>query len=139
MITGYQNFNIILKTLTFLTLCTFLNMLYYLTDNLCMIVWTQSQGINNIIWKRCKIQLTFTHQFRTSLCTSVRLSLILQGLHIFNFLPESFLKQKNHILEIILFVSQLVGNKIKGSSEEDEVSGFFVLSHLWMRGYFRLG
>ncbi len=26
-----------------------------------------------------------------------------------------------------------------GSSEEDEVSGFFVLSHLWMRGYFRLG
>ncbi len=21
----------------------------------------------------------------------------------------------------------------------DEVSGFFVLSHLWMRGYFRLG
>ena len=29
--------------------------------------------------------------------------------------------------------------KIFGSSEEDEVSGFFVLSHLWMRGYFRLG
>ncbi len=29
--------------------------------------------------------------------------------------------------------------KIIGSSEEDEVSGFFVLSHLWMRGYFRLG
>ncbi len=28
---------------------------------------------------------------------------------------------------------------IFGSSEEDEVSGFFVLSHLWMRGYFRLG
>ncbi len=26
-----------------------------------------------------------------------------------------------------------------GSREEDEVSGFFVLSHLWMRGYFRLG
>ena len=26
-----------------------------------------------------------------------------------------------------------------GSSEEDEVSGFFVLSHLWMRGYFWLG
>ncbi len=26
-----------------------------------------------------------------------------------------------------------------GSSEEDEVSGFFVLSHLWMRGDFRLG
>ncbi len=25
------------------------------------------------------------------------------------------------------------------SREEDEVSGFFVLSHLWMRGYFRLG
>ena len=25
-----------------------------------------------------------------------------------------------------------------GSSEEDEVSGFFVLSHLWIRGYFRL-
>ncbi len=28
--------------------------------------------------------------------------------------------------------------RIFGSSEEDEVSGFFVLSHLWMRGYFRL-
>ena len=26
-----------------------------------------------------------------------------------------------------------------GSSEEDEVSVFFVLSHVWMRGYFRLG
>ncbi len=25
-----------------------------------------------------------------------------------------------------------------GSSEEDEVFSFFVLSHLWMRGYFRL-
>ena len=30
-------------------------------------------------------------------------------------------------------------NKLFGSSEEHEVSGFFVLSHLWMRGYFRLG
>ena len=30
-------------------------------------------------------------------------------------------------------------NKNFGSSEEDEVSGFFVVSHLWMRGYFRLG
>ncbi len=29
-------------------------------------------------------------------------------------------------------------NEKIGSSEEDEVSGFFVLSHLWMRGYFRL-
>ena len=29
--------------------------------------------------------------------------------------------------------------KYFGSREEDEVSGFFVLSHLWMRGYFRLG
>ncbi len=28
--------------------------------------------------------------------------------------------------------------KLFGSSEEEEVSGFFVLSHLWMRGYFRL-
>ena len=30
-----------------------------------------------------------------------------------------------------------MNSKIKkcGSSEEDEVSGFFVLSHLWMRGY----
>ena len=27
----------------------------------------------------------------------------------------------------------------KGSREEDKVSGFFVLSDLWMRGYFRLG
>ncbi len=26
-----------------------------------------------------------------------------------------------------------------GTSQEDEVFGFFVLSHLWMRGYFRLG
>ena len=30
-------------------------------------------------------------------------------------------------------------NTNKGSREEDEVSGFFVLSHLWLRGYFRLG
>ncbi len=28
---------------------------------------------------------------------------------------------------------------IRRSREEDEVSGFFVLSHLWMRGYFKLG
>ena len=28
--------------------------------------------------------------------------------------------------------------RIFGSREEDEVSGFFVLSHLWMWGYFRL-
>ncbi len=28
--------------------------------------------------------------------------------------------------------------KFLGSSEEDEVFGFFVLSYLWMRGYFRL-
>ncbi len=27
----------------------------------------------------------------------------------------------------------------KGSREEDEVSDFFVLSHLWMMGYFILG
>ncbi len=26
-----------------------------------------------------------------------------------------------------------------GSREEDEVSGFFVLSYLWMRDYFRSG
>ncbi len=26
-----------------------------------------------------------------------------------------------------------------GSREEDDVSGFFVLSHLGMKGYFRLG
>ena len=32
-----------------------------------------------------------------------------------------------------------VASKYFGSSEEDEVFGFFVLSHLWMRGYFRLG
>ena len=37
----------------------------------------------------------------------------------------------------ILFISKK--KKIIGSREEDEVSGFFVLSHLWMRGYFRLG
>ena len=30
-------------------------------------------------------------------------------------------------------------NIILESSEEDEVAGFFVLSHLCMRGYFRLG
>ena len=35
-----------------------------------------------------------------------------------------------------LKLSQLVDlvSTIVGSSEEDEVSGFFVLSHLWMRG-----
>ncbi len=36
----------------------------------------------------------------------------------------------NEKTDIIIYFS--------GSSEEDEVSGFFVLSHLWMRGYFRL-
>ena len=35
----------------------------------------------------------------------------------------------HHHVEVAIF----------GSSEEDEVSGFFVISHLWMRGYFRLG
>ena len=40
----------------------------------------------------------------------------------------------------LLLVYLMSKNKRKiGSREEDEVSGFFVLSHLWIRGYFRLG
>ena len=35
-------------------------------------------------------------------------------------------------------ISNMPNKKRSGSREEDEVSGFFVLSHLWMRGYFRL-
>ncbi len=41
-------------------------------------------------------------------------------------------------IDIYLFVF-LKNKKKYGSSEEDEVFGFFVLSHLCMRGYFRLG
>ena len=36
-------------------------------------------------------------------------------------------------------MTTLSDNSNIGSREEDEVSGFFVLSHLGMRGYFRLG
>ncbi len=36
----------------------------------------------------------------------------------------------------VLEPNSLIPNKKVGSSEEDEVSGFFVLSHLWMMGYF---
>ncbi len=52
-------------------------------------------------------------------------------------------------VDIIPFLEILPGTETAGvhvglkrknrSSEEDEVSGFFVISHLWMRGYFRLG
>ncbi len=38
-----------------------------------------------------------------------------------------------HTLDLIIM------DKNFGTSEEDKVSGFFVLSHLWMNGYFRLG
>ena len=42
-----------------------------------------------------------------------------------------------------VYQNMKVGSFLKyknlGSSEKDEVSGFFVLSHLWMRDYFRLG
>ena len=43
----------------------------------------------------------------------------------------------NLILPLVSFFQ--VNKRNFGSSEADEVSGFFVLSHLWMRGYFRLG
>ncbi len=48
-------------------------------------------------------------------------------------------KHKYNIREYALQNLIILYHKIMGSSEEDEVSGFFVLSHLWMGGYFRLG
>ncbi len=50
-----------------------------------------------------------------------------------NHLLKSFTKQGSK------FNSTKCRTGDYGSREEDEVSGFFVLSHLWMRGYFRLG
>ena len=36
-------------------------------------------------------------------------------------------------------VNIVLSNYILGSKEEYEVAGFFVFSHIWMMGYFRLG
>ncbi len=42
----------------------------------------------------------------------------------------------NHASTLVLMVSFLIS--LFGSREEDEVAGFFLFSHIRMRGYFRL-
>ncbi len=47
--------------------------------------------------------------------------------------------EKFHYRWISNTLVQVINKTLFGSREEDEVSGFFILSHLWIRSYFRLG
>ena len=49
------------------------------------------------------------------------------------FIPNHL---SNHTSTLILMVRFLIS--LFGSREEDEVAGFFLFSHIRMRGYFRL-
>ena len=73
--------------------------------------------------------------FRHNICLLSRL---------FNFskLLVKLIKYPNLVFEIILYIKTIecIYNYLKKLvKEEDEVAGFFVFSHLWMRGNFRLG